>query len=645
MTGDIGILRTGRPKTPSEMLKLHAGPLTLTWDHGAVRWVRLGRHELLREIYVAVRDAHWGTVPGTMRDFRLRQRDDAFELSCVWRHTEGDVDFQWTSRIEGKRNGTLRFEMDGEVLSTYPSNRTGCCLLHPAEVAGQPCRLETVDGERSEGNWPLAVSPHQPFLYMRSIAHQVADDLWAKVTYEGGVFEMEDQRNWTDASFKSYAPPLIREDLPLTLHKGYKLRQAITLTLEGKVKAVRAEAEDRPGRIDLSRGIGTRLPKLGVSICSQPLTLTETELERLRALNLHHLRVELPLHHSDWPQRLERATREARALGIGIEAALAVDVNAEQQFEALAKVVATLSPPVWAWMLFRKADVRPVSSKVLALARETLQPHTPEALIGSGSAVDYVEINRKHPPAEADLVSYGLCPQVHAFDDASLMETPPTQATLAHDARRIIGSRPQLVSPITLRRRFEPVFQDYPATPGLDGEELVAQIAPRQAALIGAAWTLLSIKYLAESSVDYATYYETAGWLGLQDAANGPEPPEAFHRPQDGVYPPYVILAWLAQHQDPWVREVMALPGSPVQGIALAQKRDISLILANSTPDAQRVTLPYGASWHVRQRLNEATIERAMLHSDVFLAAEPHVAAVGEVTLAPYECVYLETRI
>jgi len=225
------------------------------------------------------------------------------------------------------------------------------------------------------------------------------------------------------------------------------------------------------------------------------------------------------------------------------------------------------------------------------------------------------------------------------------MGTPPTQATLALNARRIIGSRPQLVSPITLRRRFEPVFQDYPATPGPNGAELVAQIAPRQVALIGAAWTLLSLKHLAESGVDFATYYETAGWLGLQDAANGPEPPQGFYRPEGGVYPLYIILAWLAAHRDATVRQVMAEPGAPVQGIALARKRDIALILANSTPDRQRVTLPYGDSWRVRQRLNEETIERAMFHSDVFLAAESGVSTVGEVGLAPYECVYLEMRI
>jgi len=28
------------------------------------------------------------------------------------------------------------------------------------------------------------------------------------ISFEGDVFETEDQRNWTDASFKTYCPPL-----------------------------------------------------------------------------------------------------------------------------------------------------------------------------------------------------------------------------------------------------------------------------------------------------------------------------------------------------------------------------------------------------------------------------------------------------
>ena len=32
--------------------------------------------------------------------------------------------------------------------------------------------------------------------------------MWANVAFDGDIFEMEDQRNWTDASYKIYSTPL-----------------------------------------------------------------------------------------------------------------------------------------------------------------------------------------------------------------------------------------------------------------------------------------------------------------------------------------------------------------------------------------------------------------------------------------------------
>ena len=37
---------------------------------------------------------------------------------------------------------------------------------------------------------------------IRAIGHQVTPDIWATVRMTGETFEMEDQRNWTDASYK-----------------------------------------------------------------------------------------------------------------------------------------------------------------------------------------------------------------------------------------------------------------------------------------------------------------------------------------------------------------------------------------------------------------------------------------------------------
>mgnify|MGYP006195238293 CR=1 FL=1 len=64
-------------------------------------------------------------------------------------------------------------------------------------------------------------------------------------TANGDVFEMEDQRNWTDASYKTYVRPLALP-WPYTLEAGTELEQAVTPSLdwlERNLLAVRAEAE------------------------------------------------------------------------------------------------------------------------------------------------------------------------------------------------------------------------------------------------------------------------------------------------------------------------------------------------------------------------------------------------------------------
>jgi len=53
---------------------------------------------------------------------------------------------------------------------------------------------------RNEESFPRDVAPHQPIHRHPAIAHEVAPGITAEVRFSGDVFEMEDQRNWTDAS-------------------------------------------------------------------------------------------------------------------------------------------------------------------------------------------------------------------------------------------------------------------------------------------------------------------------------------------------------------------------------------------------------------------------------------------------------------
>ena len=197
---------------PAAQFPLRAGPLTLFYEDGDLRTVKWGGHEVLRRVYVAIRDRNWGTVAPIITNVEMDLHRDHFSITFDVANKEGDVDFAWRGTISGSCEGVLVYEMDGIARSTFMRTRIGFCILHPAECAGARCRIEHVVGEHcaiptEEGALPVLIQPFQPlkpFEELAAMAHEVEPGVWANVRFEGEIFEMEDQRNWTDASYKTF---------------------------------------------------------------------------------------------------------------------------------------------------------------------------------------------------------------------------------------------------------------------------------------------------------------------------------------------------------------------------------------------------------------------------------------------------------
>ena len=66
-------------------------------------------------------------------------------------------------------------------------------------------------------------------------------------------------------------------------------------------------------------------------------------------------------------------------------------------------------------------------------------------------------------------------------------------------------------------------------------------VDPRQMSLFGTAWTLASLKTIAESGAASATLYETVGWLGVIEHDEGSPAPEQFRSIAGGVFPLYHV--------------------------------------------------------------------------------------------------------
>src|SRR5262249_42339632 len=154
------VLYYGRDAALPEERELCAGPLCLVYEAGDLRYVRLGDQEILRRVYSAVRDRNWDTIPAALSQVEIEERSDSFRITYHARHQQGEIDFAWQGEIEGRADGTVRFTMDGEALSTFTRSRIGFCILHPMrECAGRPCVVEHADGTVSHSAFPRYISP------------------------------------------------------------------------------------------------------------------------------------------------------------------------------------------------------------------------------------------------------------------------------------------------------------------------------------------------------------------------------------------------------------------------------------------------------------------------------------------------------
>lgn len=630
---------------------LRAGPLSLVYEEGDLRYIRLGDREVLRRMYVAVRDRNWGTVPPRLSNVQMDIGEGSFRIAYDVEHRQGDIDFFWKGTITGRADGTITFAMDGVARSTFWRNRIGFCVLHPLrECAGAPCRIEHVDGTIEEGAFPKYIAPHQPFFDIRAISHQVMPGVWAEVRFAGDVFEMEDQRNWTDASYKTYCTPL-RLPYPVEVQAGARVVQTVTLSLLG----LTASGDARRDRVRMAKApffslaldpsSPVPLPPLGLSVASHGQPLSLKAIERLRALHLSHLRVDLDLARPGYEVTLRRATAEVQALGASLEVALFISDDAEQELQALLDLLARVRPPVGRWLIFHRRE-KSTSERWVTLAREFLPRYEATVPIGAGTNAYFAELNRSRLPTQAlDVVCYSINPQVHACDNASLVENLEAQAATVESARQFCGDRPICITPVTLKPRFNPdaTGPEPPPPPS----ELPRQVDMRQLSLFGAGWTLGSIKYLAESGVASITYYETTGWRGVMETEDGSPLPDKFRSLPGTVFPLYHVLADVGEFQGGEVIPSLSSDALRVDGLVIRRGDKTRVILANFTSEPQTVAVE-GLGERVRRRsLDETTVEEAVRLPESFCARADEALSgrngIMQVYLRPYAIVRLDS--
>jgi hypothetical protein len=194
--------------------------------------------EILRQIFVTLRDRQWQEISPTQWNCRID--DEAGRISVEARHLSESVDFEWRGVLEVAADGhRVRFAFEGAPRRSMEVCRLGLVVLHPVDgmvgarvTAHGEHRIQTLVLSREIAPQPVIDGMPQAMMepFSRLTIEQQGEDT-LELTFEGDAFELEDQRNWGDASFKTYCTPL-RLGFPRRIEAGARIAHGVELSVK-----------------------------------------------------------------------------------------------------------------------------------------------------------------------------------------------------------------------------------------------------------------------------------------------------------------------------------------------------------------------------------------------------------------------------
>lgn len=558
--------------------QLEMGRIRALVDGGDLRYVEIDGVEVIRRIYITVRDADWDIPPLISVRRQVQTTADAIVITAEAEQHSDTAAVTWRAVARLAADGDLSYSVDISPSSEFSFNRMGLCLLHPPErCAGRVYRALS-DGAVKAGILPLMISPQiisgTQILALFPAFNELEIDVRnlgvCHFAFEGDLFEMEDQRNWSDGSFKTYCTPL-SQSRPTRASPASPIRQAIRISAPA-----RRSEHQRPLHAVVEVGVGLprggSVPDLGLGL-GEPLDVHTGQA--IRELAPEHLRAELR-RPDRFVSVLSQARRDADLAECPVALAVHLGDDPDEELGLLEDLLPAFDLPILRFFVFSR--LRPVSSGALVgRARRRLARVCRDAAFIGGTDIWFVDLNRARPsPNTMDGVAWSITPQVHAHDELTMIEGLDAQTAQARTARSFCGDADLFPGPITLRPRYNPNAADA-AAQALDYPPF--SVDHRQGSHFAASWTAGSIRALALGAVRAATYFETAGPRGIIDGSKS--------------FPCAEVIRW-ARLRASW-KVFETTSSRPLEAAALLVRRPtdhgLEGLLINHTPNVREIRI------------------------------------------------------
>ena len=617
----------GTDEPVQDLRQVDAGPLSLLYSQDGLRRISWHGVELVRALAWPMRDENWGTYPAEILGETI---DDSDGFAANLTFAVGGGRLICEVGIRALAVGVVQADITMTPKGgPFATNRSGFTVLHPIKgVAGAPLDVAKADGSNDATTFPRHIQPDQPVKDIAGLSYGL-EGRSVVIEFGGEIFEMEDQRNWSDASYKTYCVPLVH---PFTYDITEPTRQSVRMTFTGDGGAAAVGGASGPMQVAPSEAT---TPAIGLALdtgWAPAVALTP-------ALDFSHVLLRTAPGASD----LRKLAAFARSFGaVDVEIVLPDDMPVEAGLKKMAEALAAerIKPrrvialregylgshqPVGPW------PEGPTPNEMLAAVRAAF----PQAAVGGGMMTNFTEMNRCRPDvARCDYVTHGLTPLVHAGDDMSVLETLETLPQIFGSTEAMSGGRPYWLGLCSLGMRSNPYGADIAHNPK-QVRRTMARIDPRHRGLFAAAYAVGVLAATEGSAVEGLCLGAPTGPFGLVYAP-ADYPQLGYDGEDRSVYPLYhVARAASALAGQPR----LAMQGLPegVAGFGASIGGKNRLLLANVTTEQKQVALDAQATV---LRLDAESFDAATRSADWLSDAGGVQTSVAE--LPPFAVAFVE---
>jgi D-apionolactonase len=531
---------------------------------GAVCWQGV---EVLRGVTCLVRDQNWGTfaaenfVESRFSDFSHATVRQLFNVNNGAAAVEVSTHFDASGQLDLTAKITAQADM--------MTNRAGLVILHPiATTAGTALTILHPDGQETRTAFPRLIAPGQPAANMAGLSHAIGN-VQIDIGFEGDVFEMEDQRNWSDASFKTYCRPLA---LPFP----YALAAGETITQKLRLKLREAGPAEAATGVETAQGtVVGALPQMLLAV-EEGWLPAEHDWPQIKALGAQGLLLRLNAEAAD--QEIWNSTANLAAeLGAFVDLELIVSTEGmARQISAIAEwckgsthISASVPAHVMVlpehWLKSYQPGQGP-SMRSLEAAIQQAALAFPGSAIGAGMLTNFTELNR-YPAAGGDYITHGNTAIVHAADDLSVWQTLEALPQIFASGQAIAGARGYRLGLVAIAMRSNPYGAALAENPKRQMKALAGE-DPRQTKVFAAAYALGAAFEAAFGGVAAMALAAPIGRFGVMDQQG------------QSLYPLYHAVRALGRLSGQQVRRIQGLAA----GLIGISTDDGSVVVANCSP-------------------------------------------------------------